>query len=372
MPGWTPRGFGAIAALRVDSALEIPTRIIALSVSARFIQPAFKYPRVVSFFAWTLCRERLEVFTMPKKAASTPSATPTLKKSASAGGQKTLLGFFQKTPSTSSPAAPPARSAAAATPAPVKSRPKTGSTTSGSTLTPVPSSDALEPEDEDIQPKASLPSKSLPSPVSADGDQTNGIVELTSRGTPSRKVSCTQIYTPLTLDSRLHRSRQRRLTTLSLTARVLTEMMCSNPRRPPPNHVPRSADASLIVTQRMSTSRRTMWSMKTVAIPTILILREVVGLIHPPQISTISLLQTTPKTKYVVLLSASGRSRRLRELHPPTLLLLPMKISISSRMTTAWIFLIAPLLPSNGHTTPRTHNHYNSDQRIFLQKNRLE
>jgi DNA mismatch repair protein MSH6 len=128
---------------------------------------------------------------MPRKAASTPATTPGLKKSSSSGGQKTLLGFFQRTPSTSSPAAPEARSAASvSTPAPVKSRPKQASTASGSTLTPVPSSDALEPEDELPVTNASLPlSKGLPSPVSADGEQTNGKADLTSRGTPSRRVS---------------------------------------------------------------------------------------------------------------------------------------------------------------------------------------
>ncbi|KIW72163.1 hypothetical protein PV04_00382 [Phialophora macrospora] len=133
---------------------------------------------------------------MAKKGTSTPAATPGLKKSSSAGGQRTLLGFFQKTPSSSSPAAPSARSAApASTPVPSKSRSKPVSTASGSTLTPVPSSDALEPEDEEVHAtKASLPpAKSLPSPVSADGEQTNGTEELTSRGTPSRRVKTKKI-----------------------------------------------------------------------------------------------------------------------------------------------------------------------------------
>ena len=128
---------------------------------------------------------------MPKKAAATPATTPGLKKSSSSGGQKSLLGFFQKTPSTSSPAAQNTWSApAAATPAPSKSRSKPASATSASTLTPVPSSDVLEPEDEgDYDAKASSPlPKGLPSPVSADGGQTNGVGELTSRGTPSRRV----------------------------------------------------------------------------------------------------------------------------------------------------------------------------------------
>ncbi|KIW72164.1 hypothetical protein, variant [Phialophora macrospora] len=114
---------------------------------------------------------------MAKKGTSTPAATPGLKKSSSAGGQRTLLGFFQKTPSSSSPAAPSARSAApASTPVPSKSRSKPVSTASGSTLTPVPSSDALEPEDEEVH-----------------ATKTNGTEELTSRGTPSRRVKTKKI-----------------------------------------------------------------------------------------------------------------------------------------------------------------------------------
>lgn len=129
---------------------------------------------------------------MPRKADSKPLSTPSMKKSSSSGGQTSLLGFFSKTPSTSSPA-PSAALPTASTPVPSKARSKLASTSSGSSLTPAPSSDAVEPEDEDIQvrkPRASLPSpKGLPSPVSADGDQTNGTEELTSRGTPSRRVS---------------------------------------------------------------------------------------------------------------------------------------------------------------------------------------
>ncbi|KIW98700.1 uncharacterized protein Z519_00361 [Cladophialophora bantiana CBS 173.52] len=129
---------------------------------------------------------------MPKKTASTPASTPALKKSTSGSGQKTLLGFFQKTPSTGSPAALPARPVAE-TPVPSKTRSKPAGKAS-STLTPVPSSDALEPEDEDNTPKASLPpSKSLPSPVSADDEQTNGREEPTCRGTPSRRAKTKKI-----------------------------------------------------------------------------------------------------------------------------------------------------------------------------------
>lgn len=127
---------------------------------------------------------------MPKKNSSTPAAPPSLKTSTSSGAQKTLFGFFQKTPSTGSPVALPAR-LPDTTPVPSKSRSKSARTTTWSSLTPVPSSDTIDPEHEDSNhdTKASLPpSKSLPSPVSADEGQTNGLDELTARGTPSRRV----------------------------------------------------------------------------------------------------------------------------------------------------------------------------------------
>jgi len=127
---------------------------------------------------------------MGKRASTTPSATPSLKKSASSAGQKTILGFFQKTPSTGSPASLPARTVnSSTTPSNLFSR-KVGSP-SGSSLTPVPSSDAVYPDLDPGNDKASFtsPTKGLPSPVSADGWQTNGVGELNARGTPTRKVS---------------------------------------------------------------------------------------------------------------------------------------------------------------------------------------
>ncbi|EHY52552.1 DNA mismatch repair protein msh6 [Exophiala dermatitidis] len=131
---------------------------------------------------------------MAKKTSTPAASTPSLKKSSSSGGQRTLLGFFQKTPSsTGSPGGLPARTATTSTPAPVKLPAKSGGTTSsGSSLTPVPSSDAAEPEvdTEDDRLKASLPAaaKGLLSPVSTDEGQTNGVEELTARGTPSRRA----------------------------------------------------------------------------------------------------------------------------------------------------------------------------------------
>ncbi|KAK5253511.1 DNA mismatch repair protein msh6, partial [Exophiala xenobiotica] len=103
---------------------------------------------------------------------------------------KTLLGFFQRTPSTGG--APPATSASRqipSSPAPSKNRPKSTATSSASSLTPAPSSDGPGPEDEDDNVKASVPpTKGLPSPVSADEGQTNGLDELNARGTPSRRA----------------------------------------------------------------------------------------------------------------------------------------------------------------------------------------
>ncbi|KAK5365828.1 DNA mismatch repair protein msh6 [Exophiala xenobiotica] len=127
---------------------------------------------------------------MPRKSSAAPASTPSLKKTPSTGGQKTLLGFFQRTPSTGG--APPATSAlrqVPSSPAPSKNRSKSTTTSSASSLTPAPSSDGPGPEDEDDNIKASVPpTKGLPSPVSADEGQTNGLDELNARGTPSRRA----------------------------------------------------------------------------------------------------------------------------------------------------------------------------------------
>ncbi|KIX00439.1 uncharacterized protein Z518_10578 [Rhinocladiella mackenziei CBS 650.93] len=136
---------------------------------------------------------------MPKQTSSTPASTPALNKPSSSRGQRTLLGFFQKTPSSGSPAALPPRSSNTS-PVPSKGRSKTTGAPSGSSLTPAPSSDALELENEDddgddnnnnnsINKASSPPSKGLPSPVSADERQTDGMEELTARGTPSRRAT---------------------------------------------------------------------------------------------------------------------------------------------------------------------------------------
>ena len=124
---------------------------------------------------------------MAKK--SVPSSTPTpasLNKQNSSSTQRTLHGFFSKTPAStatklpdrSSPRKPQLKERLVA---PVKS----------GSLTPVPSSDVIEPEEEPetATSKASAPSAhGLPSPVSADEGQTNGVEDVTDRGTPSRRA----------------------------------------------------------------------------------------------------------------------------------------------------------------------------------------
>lgn len=136
---------------------------------------------------------------MARDSAARSTPTPALKKSTSNNQsmktQKTLHGFFLKTPTSASTTSTlPERSS--------PRRPK-GSlqtrmldTTPSSQLTPLPSSDAPEPETEATLPKAKesfVSKKGLPSPASsANGElegQTNGSSEqLIAFGTPSRRV----------------------------------------------------------------------------------------------------------------------------------------------------------------------------------------
>jgi hypothetical protein len=138
----------------------------------------------------------------PSASASTPVAsTPVLKKSTSSTqnmkNQKTLHGFFQKTPNTAStPLALPERSSAA--PKTISSlKSKMLCRTPSSQLTPTPSSDG--PEEQENTPNettvkgSSVRHKGLPSPVSSANDglegQTNRATEEpTASGTPSRRV----------------------------------------------------------------------------------------------------------------------------------------------------------------------------------------
>ena len=144
----------------------------------------------------------------PSMSASTPAtstpatSTPVLKKSTSSTqnmkNQKTLHGFFQKTPNTSStPSTLPERSLTASrTNGSLKS--KMLGRTPSSQLTPAPSSDGPEEQEETpseaVTKESPFLRKGLPSPVSSANDglegQTNGAPEeFTPFGTPSRRVS---------------------------------------------------------------------------------------------------------------------------------------------------------------------------------------
>lgn len=135
---------------------------------------------------------------MPSKksaAVSTPGPA-ILKKAGSASGQKTLLGFFSKTPST----APSTQRSLPERSSPRKNlNNKFAAPARASQLTPQPSSDAIAPEDDEIpapvtvQASCSAAAKvGLPSPVSADEAQVNGAEDdeqpAFGQNTPSRKA----------------------------------------------------------------------------------------------------------------------------------------------------------------------------------------
>jgi len=135
-------------------------------------------------------------------ASSQSSGTPTLKKSNSGSttskNQKTLHGFFQKTPVNN--AAPSAiseeqslSSSGHALKVASKSLPKRHD--SALNLTPAPSSDGPDIEDESTTLQESATSHTgLISPVTPanevlDGQTLEDVGEVTTFGTPSRKVS---------------------------------------------------------------------------------------------------------------------------------------------------------------------------------------
>ncbi|RMD44286.1 hypothetical protein DV735_g888, partial [Chaetothyriales sp. CBS 134920] len=118
---------------------------------------------------------------MAKKAgvATTPS---TAKK------QTSLHGFFTKTPTPAPPAKLPDRSSPRK---PTTLQDKFSAPARKAALTPLPSSDAVEPEDEPGLLEASaLAGNGLPSPASGDGGQTGGVVDAAAarQGTPSRRT----------------------------------------------------------------------------------------------------------------------------------------------------------------------------------------
>lgn len=146
-------------------------------------------------------------------SARTPARTPsTAKKTnnstlSSTGKQQSILGFFSKstTQSGSNASTPASKATPSATPKQSKPSPpsclKETTTKSNSlsfakrptTLTPVPSSDAVEPlssqENRDaVHVDAKLSSDSLPSPGSSDDDKAAVDVKPVTNSSPSRKV----------------------------------------------------------------------------------------------------------------------------------------------------------------------------------------
>ena len=135
---------------------------------------------------------------------SPANPTPALKKSSSSmqntKNQKTLFGFFQKTPSTAS-STPSTLPQTLPTISRKKNAPQTNrfTRTNSSNITPAPSSDAFDengngPEEEDQLKESPRSREGLPSPVSSTngglvGQTIRDSEELTAFGTPSRKVS---------------------------------------------------------------------------------------------------------------------------------------------------------------------------------------
>ena len=159
-----------------------------------------------------------------KSVSSTPTPTPsTLKKSSSSGGQRTLHGFFAKPATPSSTGSLPVR----VSPRKHGLNDRLSAPRRSSQLTPQPSSDAVEPEEdhEETTKASQIPTKGLPSPVSADEGQTNAAEEVTVNGTPSRKVRPSLFGLPgLTL----HRQSRRKLAMLIATAKAQAMTMSSN------------------------------------------------------------------------------------------------------------------------------------------------
>jgi DNA mismatch repair protein MSH6 len=137
-------------------------------------------------------------------ATAQPPATPTpgLKKSTSSSqnmkNQKTLLGFFQKTPNTASSTSTLPERLPTVRRNDTVIKDKGSSRTKSSQVTPAQSSDALDEDDGASEERgvkeSSRSNEGLPSPVSsANGElvrQTGSdAAELTALGTPSRKVS---------------------------------------------------------------------------------------------------------------------------------------------------------------------------------------
>ena len=156
--------------------------------------------------------------------SSTPTPTPSmLKKTSSSGGQRTLHGFFAKPATPSSTGSLPVR----VSPRKPGLNDRLSAPTRSSQLTPQPSSDAVEPEQdyEETNKASQAPTKRVPSPVSADEGQTNFAEEVTVNGTPSRKVRPSLFSLA---DLTFHRQSRRRSAMLTATVKAPVTTMSSN------------------------------------------------------------------------------------------------------------------------------------------------
>lgn len=169
---------------------------------------------------------------MPPRITSTPSS--------SSGQQRTLLGFFSKTPSTGKSVKLPERTS----PRKPVTKPSFDRQTTASSLTPAPSSDAPSPEpNTGKRDQASATPKGLPSPASTDNSQSNDINGVTSSGTPSRRVSVhSNTHKTQIADQSNSRQKPRISATLNLTVKVPTTMRSSN-QEPGQEDLSRSDDA---------------------------------------------------------------------------------------------------------------------------------
>ena len=154
--------------------------------------------------------------------ASLPATqTPALKKSTSntqnMKNQKTLLGFFLKTPTSASTTSPlPERLVTDAKKSSVLAT-KNFTRKSSSQITPAPSSDSLEEDanvlEQNVSKESSQSKEGLPSPVSpANGEPVGQTLadaeELTAFGTPSRKVSQAGVLPILQIKLMWHRPKR--------------------------------------------------------------------------------------------------------------------------------------------------------------------
>lgn len=150
-------------------------------------------------------------------ATPTPALTKSTSNTQNMKYQKSLLGFFQKTPNTASSISTLPERLPSVSKKNGVLHGKSLTQAKGYQITPVPSSDALDDEDDSSQQNVSKESswsnEGLPSPVSSANGKSLGQTaadadELTAFGTPSRKVSYPRL--PFQLTDKLTYDRQRR------------------------------------------------------------------------------------------------------------------------------------------------------------------